>query len=126
MSSAKEHEIECFILSPREADEAMVRLLFMTASYHHTEEFAVGHTVPIGEPWLPESKCDHLLFSLPYLDGPKVEWMDTPKCPRQFLWLIPISGAEAVYRHELSLEALEQKFEAEQFNYLDPLRRSVV
>jgi hypothetical protein len=41
----------------------------MTAWYHAgppSQRLDNGHTLPIGEPWLPGSQCDHLQMSLPY------------------------------------------------------------
>ena len=39
---------------------------------------------------------------------------------------IPITEAELAFKKKHGLDALEQKWEAAGFNYLDPLRRSVV
>lgn len=36
------------------------------------------HNMPIGEPWVPGSTCDHLLISLPYLHGPDLEHCTLP------------------------------------------------
>lgn len=44
----------------------------------------------------------------------------------RFLWLIPITLAELRFKKEHGVSALEQRFEEAQFNYLDPLRDSVV
>jgi hypothetical protein len=44
----------------------------------------------------------------------------------QFLWLIPVTIEEVNYKKKEGLEALEQKFEENSFNYLDIYRRSVV
>ena|SRR5947209_4715079 len=63
---------------------------------------------------------------LPYIDGPTLEWLGTPRQSVRFLWLIPITGVERNVKIEAGLEALEQAFERASFNYLDPRRASVV
>lgn len=50
-----------------------IELLAMTVYYNRTGKLGLGQTVPIGEPWLPGSTCDHLLISLPYPFGPDLQ-----------------------------------------------------
>ena len=42
------------------------------------------------------------------------------------MWLLPITGAEARYRHRHDLESLEQRLEAAAIDPTDPARDSVV
>jgi hypothetical protein len=58
------------------------------------------------------------------LDGPKLEWLDEPRV--RLLWMIPITEAEVGFKKKHGLEALEEKFEAAQFNFLNPFRPSTV
>ncbi|MCE9578151.1 MAG: suppressor of fused domain protein [Deltaproteobacteria bacterium] len=112
----------------RPADEARVQveeLLTVITDYHRTgSSLGLGHTVNFGRPWAPGSQCTHGLISLPYLDGPTLEWCRPLEL--RCLWLIPITRAELEYKKEHGLEALEQRFEEVQFNYLDVQRASVV
>jgi hypothetical protein len=85
---------------------------------------SLGHTVNFGQPWLPGSRCTFGLITLPYLDGPKLEWLEEPRV--RFLWLIPLTESERRFKKECGLDALEGKFEEQKFNYLDPARQSVV
>jgi hypothetical protein len=118
--------IELHLFSPIKS-EAHVELLTAVAHYHLTGEYlGLGHTVNFGRPWLPESECDHGLVSLPYLDGPNLEWLNIEGRAIRFLWLIPITKAEVKFKRTQGLEALEEIFEATSFDYLDPLRKSVV
>lgn len=118
-------ELHLFAGCEHEIDPALVELLTVTAHYHRTgRRLGLGHTVNFGRPWRPGSACTHALLSLPYLDGPGLEWLSEPRV--QFLWLIPITEAELRYRSERGVEALEERFEAAQLDYLDPLRRSVI
>jgi hypothetical protein len=118
--------LEIHLFSPTET-ESHVELLTVIAHYHLTGAYLdVGHTVNFGRPWLDGSKCDHGLISLPYLDGPKLEWLEATERRTQFLWLIPISKKEVNFTKSNGLEALESRFEERQFNYLDPKRASVV
>ncbi len=119
--------LELYIVT-RPSDEALsdvVEVLTSVAHYHRTgSPLALGHTVNLGRPWLPGSTCTHGLVSLPYLDGPGLEWMEEPKV--RFLWLIPITEAELAFKKLHGMEALEEKFEETRFDFLDPRRRSVV
>jgi len=122
-----EARLEIHLLTGREkeTDPELVELLTVTAHYHRTgTRLGLGHTVNFGRPWRPGSACTHGLLSLPYLDGPRLEWLAEPRV--QFLWLIPITAAELLFKKQHGLEALEERFEAAQFDYLDPLRPSVV
>lgn len=117
--------LELHLFSPV-ASESHVELLTAVAHYHLTGAYLdVGHTVNFGQAWLPGSKCDHGLISLPYLDGPKLEWLEHEGRKIRFLWLIPITAAEVEYKKRSGLEALETRLEASNFNYLDSSRESV-
>ena len=118
--------LELHLFSPIRA-EALVELLTVIAHYHLTGAYLdVGHTVNFGRPWLPQSKCDHGLISLPYLDGPNLEWLKMPERSVRFLWLVPITDEELRFKKAHGLEALENRLEERQFNYLDPMRSSVI
>ena len=120
------HGLELHLHAPAQ-DEAHVELLSAIAHYHLTgRPLGLGHTVNFGRPWLPEATCGYGLLSLPYLHGPDLEWLRTATSATRFLWLIPITGAERHYKSESGLEALEQRFDAGPFDYLDPRRPSTV
>lgn len=110
----------------RGESEEIVELLTAAAHYHRTgERLGVGHTINFGKPWQNNSLCDHALISLPYLDGPSLENLKIgPKLVKLY-WLIPITRAEVELKKSLGLDALEQKFEDEAFDYLNPTRPSV-
>jgi hypothetical protein len=118
--------LELHLFSPYQSAEP-VELLTAVAHYHRTgNPLGLGHTVNFGRPWIDESACDHGLISLPYLDGPKLENLTLPDgLVVKFYWLIPITRAEVECKKTLGLEALEQKFEEANFDYLDPHRPSV-
>jgi hypothetical protein len=85
----------------------------------------LGHTLPIGEPWLPGSNCDHLLVSLPYPWGPDLETCHVGDRHVDFLWLLPITRAEHDLKIASGLEALESLFEERGLRYWDAHRPSV-
>lgn len=101
-----------------------------TVAYYHatggTYALGHGHTVAIGQPWLPGSTCDYLLVSLPYPWGQGFEICPVPGGHTRLLWLLPITADEKAYRHEHGLEALEQRLEAAGIAFLDPGRPSTV
>lgn len=41
-------------------------------------------------------------------------------------WLIPVTEKAAIFKKDHGIEALENKFEQKQFNYLNPKRSSVI
>lgn len=109
----------------REARASLTELLAAVAHYHRTERpLGLGHTVDFGVGWLRGSRCSRGLVSLPYPDGPKLEWMENPRV--RFLWLIPITPAEREFKREHGLEELERRFERRQADLLNPKRPSVV
>lgn len=118
--------LEIHLFSPVQTEDH-VELLTVLAHYHLTGAYLdLGHIVNFGRPWLPESTCHRGLISLPYLDGPKLEWLTTGTEKVRFLWLLPITDPEAALANEKGLDALEERFEATGFNYLDPLRNSAI
>jgi hypothetical protein len=105
----------------------LAELLVATAHYHRTgARLGLGHTVNFGRPWLRGSSCDHGLISLPYLDGPSLEWLKVGGGKVRFLWLIPITKREVEFARNNGPDALESRFQELRFNYLDPARKSVV
>lgn len=121
-----ENPLELHLFAPRE-DDQLVELLTAVCHFHRHESFLhLGDTVNFGRPWLDDSLCEFGLISLPYLDGPTLEWMEKDTFKVQFLWLIPITKAEREYKKRFGLEALEAKLEAASFDYLNPARPSAV
>jgi hypothetical protein len=120
-------KIEVHLFSP-EKHEGHVELLTAIAHYHRTSaRVGCGDTVNFGRSWFPEGTCDHGLLSLPYLDGPDLEWLRLPDGNSvRFLWLIPVTAEEVAFKTEFGVEALEVRFEETGLNYLDPIRSSVV
>lgn len=103
----------------------LVELLTTIAHFHRTgQRLSLGHTVSFGRPWLPKSRCAYGLISLPYLDGPRLEWMEDPRV--RCLWLVPITVEEREFKKTAGLEALEERLEKEKFDFADPGRKSVV
>jgi hypothetical protein len=105
-----------------------VELLAMNAYYHAgppDQRLDLGHTVPIGEPWLPGSACDHALISAPYPWGTDLEVCDWVGGHARLLWYLPITEAERDHKRDRGLEALEQRFEDARLDFADSNRASV-
>ena len=128
MSAPKEHMRHEFFLISMKEHVQNVETLTMLANFHADERYRldVGSVVSIGSPWMPGSKCDHLLISVPYPYGPKLEWMRLPHVCVRFLWALPITSREAAFAELNGYEALEEKFDTAKLNYLDVSRASVV
>ncbi|MFJ1755131.1 suppressor of fused domain protein [Kitasatospora sp. NPDC088134] len=123
------HGTEFFLAAPVD-DPVNLESVTMNAYYHcgpATQRLDVGHTVPIGRPWLGDSACDHYLVSLPYPFGPDFEvcrWDGGSHA--RILWLLPITEAEKTFRHRAGLEALESRFDEHAIDPVDLHRPSVV
>ncbi|OWP62152.1 hypothetical protein CDA63_15575 [Hymenobacter amundsenii] len=118
--------IELFVLSPYQ-DESIAELLVACASFHRNDAILdLNHTVNIGRPWLSDSICDHAFVSLPYLHGEALELLYLGDDLTHYYWLIPITEAERDFKINHGTEALEQLFEDEGLDYLNPMRNSLV
>jgi len=123
-----ENSLEIHLFSPVQATEH-VELLTVIAHYHRTAaRLGLGHTVNFGRPWLPGSHCSSGLISLPYLDGPDLEFLRHSELKQdvRFLWLIPITVEEVRYKKEHGLGSFENLLETGNVDYVDPLRKSLV
>lgn len=122
------HGLE-FVLATRELTMRAVELLARNAYFHAgpaDQRLGWGHTVNLGEPWLPGSACDHGLLSLPYPWGPDLEWCEWIGGHARLLWLLPITAAERDFKAEHGLQALEDRFQAARLDFANPHRVSVV
>jgi len=115
-----------FVTIAPDKDLRHVELLTMAAFYHKTEWLEVGHTFPIGEPWLSGSKCNQMLVSLLYPFEQRLATCCLQDMHIHLLWLLPITLAERRFKALHGLEALEQKFEQHQMDCCDVARTSVV
>lgn len=119
-------KIELHMYSPIK-DESIIELLTALVYYHRkTDKIGLNHTVYFGRPWQKESTCTYGFVSLPYLDGPVLENLNSNNGIIKFYWLLPITEAEVRYKREYGVDALEQKFDNPSFNYVDPNRPSSV
>ena len=115
-----------FIILAAEENARHVELLAMTAYYHSNHGLGPGHTLPIGEPWLEGSLCEHLLVSLPYPFGEQLELCPVNGSHVHLLWLLPITLAEREFKMQNGLEALEELFDKHGLKYWVRDRDSVV
>jgi len=115
------------VTTAAEPDERHVELLAMATHYHLTgERLGLGHTFPIGEPWVAGSTLDHMLVSLPYPYGPDLELFHLDEHVVHLLWLLPITKSELEHKRIHGLDALEALFDAAPLKYWDHKRKSVV
>lgn len=115
-----------FVLSLPTADPRGVELLAMVVFYDRADILGLGHSMPIGEPWLPGSACDHFLLSAPYPFGPQLETCHVGDRHVDFLWLVPITESERRFKTEHGLDALEAQFEEQQLHYWEIERRPIL
>ena len=119
------HGLE-FVLCTSNPESRAVELLAMTVFYNRDGKLGLGHTLPLGEQWLPGSACDHLLVSLPYPFGPELQTCHVGDRHVEFLWLLPITKDERDFKVESGLDALESRFDAVGLRYWQVDRASIV
>tara|TARA_R110000782_G_scaffold45706_7_gene101333 strand:+ start:36560 stop:37096 length:537 start_codon:yes stop_codon:yes gene_type:complete len=118
--------MEFFVVAP-EQNGHHVQTLAVVSHYAITGPgLGWGHTVFLGEGWLPGSGCDHLLLSKPHADNAGLESFQHDGRMVRCLWLLPITREEREFKIRCGLEALESIFEDESIDYANPLRTSLV
>jgi hypothetical protein len=118
-----------FVLSAPSDDTLHTQLVASAAYYHagrREDRLGLGHTVPLGEPWLEGSACHHVLVSLPYPYGPDLEVCEWDCGRARLLWLLPITTAEREFKKANGLEAMEARFDELGIEYWNPQRPSAV
>jgi len=115
-----------FALMSEKDNPRCVELLAMVAHYHFGHGLGVGHTLTVGEPWLPRSTCTAMLVSVPYPYGPAFEICKFPQGHVHILWLLPITEAEREFKVAHGVEKLEDLFEQRAVKYWAPDRASEV
>jgi hypothetical protein len=80
----------------------------------------------IGEGWVPTSPLDALLISVPYLWGPLLQHCQLKGRHIQVLWALPIYERERAFARAHGVDELEERFENQSLDYLDPFRQPVV
>lgn len=117
--------LEFVILANDDSDKYVERLA-MTTYYHSLHRLGLGHTFPLGEPWVEASKCECCLVSLPHPLGDQFEVCEIGDGHVHFFWLLPITENERQYKIDKGLEALEVRFEEKSLEYWNNKRESVV
>lgn len=117
--------LEFIVHSPIESPR-LVETMAMVTHFHGNRTLGIGHSLPIGEPWMDDSECDHWLISKPYPLGPKLEICNLENTHIHVAWLLPITEEEKEYKVKNGLEALEQLFEDKGLEYWDIQRKSLV
>jgi hypothetical protein len=118
---------EYFILSPIESARH-IETLAMVAHFQSFEAHTagVGDTLNIGHPWLHDSPFDHLVVTMPYPYGPNLEIAPKSANDARFLWLVPISAAEAEFIRNSGFDRFEDLIEESEVDVIDPHRRDLV
>ncbi len=116
-----------FLITAEVPAKRYVELLAMATHYHLSgEQLGLGHTYPVGEPWLTDSTLDHVLVSLPYPYGPDLEVIELAGHHVHIFWLLPITKSERDYKVAHGVEALEALFDAAPLEYWDLRRKPIV
>lgn len=123
-SEVDSNPVELHLFSAKQ-DKTLVELMTMVAYFHKTANMLdLNHTFYIGKPWQKNSICDHGFISLPYMDGPNLEFGLNKKV--KFYWIIPISKKEVEFKKANGVEKLEEKFEELGIDYIYPERKSLI
>ncbi|MBR1374907.1 MAG: suppressor of fused domain protein [Cardiobacteriaceae bacterium] len=118
---------EFFIISPYKSEEHIETLaMIASASIAYPNSFQLNCCVNIDKPWLDNSKLKYFLISLPYTFGQNLEYMEFGNKKIRFFWLLPITDEEHSFLQNHSVGSLEDLFEANNIDYLNINRKSVV
>ena len=115
-----------FLVCSREPAPSLVETLAAVVFYHHGEGLDVGHTFPIGQPWVAGASLEYFLVSRPYPFSPDLENCWIAGHHIRLLWLLPVYETECRFRHREGFEALESRFDAAGFDILALDRPPVV
>jgi hypothetical protein len=108
-------------------DKSRVELLTVIASFHRNSvPLNLHHTVFVGQLTDSDTTCDYGFISLPYIEGEDLEKFLFGDQEIHSYWFIPITEKERDLKIEKGCDALENLFEAKQFDYLDMQRKSLV
>jgi suppressor of fused protein SUFU len=85
-----------------------------------------GRAIPLGDPWLEGSPCDHALFDELHTFPPEFCCLNFEDLSIHFLWMVPITAGEYRYWEEHGADALRERFGEAQVDITQPVRASVV
>jgi len=125
-------KVEMFVVSAKR-EGRLAQILGDLVDYHRERVsqgqvgLGLGHTINMGIPWLPGSRCTCGYLSHVYFDyGGDLEKCDTEYGVTRILWLLPITPEERKLALDQGYQALEALFEKGPFDYTNPLRDSLV
>jgi hypothetical protein len=117
-----------FVLTTRAPEKLATKLLAMVANLHADDRYplSLGQTLEVGHGWLPGASADHLLVSLPTVFDPELEWLSDRDRNIRFIWLVPITRAEAEFARKHGPLPLQEKLGAACADLAALVRPSVV
>jgi len=117
-----------FLVCTAAQEPLAAKLVAMLANLHADPRYpmSLGQVVEIGHPWLPGASADHLIVSLPSVFDPELEWLSDRERTTRFIWLVPITRAEAAFAKQHGLDALQSRLSAAQADFAARVRPSVV
>lgn len=117
-----------FVLLTQAPEKLAVKLLSMVANLHADERYplSLGQTLEIGHGWLPGASAEHLLVALPTFFDPELEWLSDRTRNVRFIWLVPVTRAEAEFARKHGPILLQEKLGAARADVAALVRDSVV
>ncbi len=117
-----------FVLLTHAPSMFAAKLLAMVSNLHADERYplSLGQTLEVGHGWLPGASADHLLVALPTFFDPELEWLSDRTRNIRFIWLVPITHAEAEFARKHGPVPLQEKLGAARVDLAALVRHSVV
>lgn len=117
-----------FVLLAPGPEKLATKLLAMVANLHADERYplSLGQTLEVGHGWLPGASADHLLVALPTAFDPELEWLSDRTRNVRFIWLVPVTRAEAEFARKHGPVALQEKLGSAGADVAALVRPSVV
>ncbi|GAA4939160.1 hypothetical protein GCM10025331_26370 [Actinoplanes utahensis] len=98
----------------------------VSTAYSDGYAVADGKVLEIGRAWLPGSACNYILVSAPYFLESGQEGLSFKGVEVSFLWLVPITAAEADFGRQYGGHSLFHKFAEAGTDLLQIDRRSIM
>lgn len=123
----EDHRVEIF-LGTFVALPQLPERIAMLAAYPHIGKTFIGveHTVPLGEPIVPNSGMTFVIFCSPYFDPPEFRRVEINAYHAQILWVIPLHESERQFKVTYGWDALMKVFEEKHVMVGDLFRDALV
>jgi hypothetical protein len=108
----RDHRVEIF-LGTFQPHPVLPKRIAMLAAYPHKGNKSIDneHTIPLGEPIVPNSQLTSVIFTPPYFDPPGFHHINMGSYHIRILWVIPLYESEREFKIKDGWKSLRKIFE---------------